>query len=270
MPYQLPLPFGDLAERVRATPIHPTNAALMLDIRARWYSDVLQMMLQDAADAHGLPDCLDYLTDAMRKYQEYTEILIQERFDQGVITSPDQSRKSVAGNAYQALVALALAQCQAASLIDRRIILALKPRRHAAIMDYATIQIADEYQRPDVDLLVLREDDNEGPIGVFSMKTSLRERAGQTYRWKLLYDIATAENAASLKKRYGIVFPGRRRVVVSLITADFYGEAGQPQQRGSFSFFDGVYISKPVAADGLVRPLSHVCADMNATFKEPE
>jgi len=39
---------------------------------------------------------------------------------------------------------------------------------------------------------------------IISLKTSLRERAGQTYKWKLLLEIATTES--SIKEKYDISY----------------------------------------------------------------
>lgn len=39
---------------------------------------------------------------------------------------------------------------------------------------------------------------------ILSIKTSLRERAGQTYKWKLLMEIATTENP--IKEKYNISY----------------------------------------------------------------
>src|SRR5207253_9023121 len=119
---------------------------------------------------------------------------------------------------------------------------------------------------PDLDLLVYCDGDPNTPINVFSIETSLlRERVEQTYNWKLLLDVAMAPDGNSLRKKYGLKYQLGRPVFVSLIIADFYEEADNPQQRGAFPFFDGVYITKPIMADKLTKPFSTIVNDIRCS-----
>jgi len=81
-----------------------------------------------------------------------------------------------------------------------------------------------------------------------------------------LLDIATASNSISLKERYGLHYEQRRPVLVSFITADFYDESKKPQQRGAFSFFHSVYVTKPIVEDNLVKPFSLIVPMLNREF----
>jgi len=68
-----------------------------------------------------------------------------------------------------------------------------KPKRHPLIEKYATIKVGDDFQKPDIDLMIYNNSEPERhPVIIYSIKTSLRERAGQTYRWKLLMDIVSS------------------------------------------------------------------------------
>ncbi|CAH9017537.1 hypothetical protein NURINAE_00429 [Candidatus Nitrosacidococcus sp. I8] len=106
-----------------------------------------------------------------------------------------------------------------------------------------------ETQKPDMDLVLYREDSHHylKDIMIISLKTSLRERAGQTYKWKLLLEIATSENA--IKEKYNISYPLNQTPLVCFATVNFYNEINSPQHRGMFKFFDKSFIGKPVESD---------------------
>ena len=186
---------------------------------------------------------LDYLDEILKNSEPAVMNIARQ-------TSKDlkQVRVSVAGNNYQALVAFALMEnVLVGNLPNLHII--VKPKQHPIIKQYGIIKVGEQTQKPDIDILI-HSDKPKSPLVICSCKTSLRERAGQTYRWKLLLDLATA-NPKHLKKypdcpinRLNIQYNQDRKVYVVLITADFYNEARQPQQKGMFEFFDGVFLSK--------------------------
>ncbi len=70
---------------------------------------------------------------------------------------------------------------------------------------------------------------------ILSLKTSLRERATQTYKWKLLMEIAYSDS--KLKEKYDIVYDPPILPLVCFATINFYNEIDRPQQRGMFKFF---------------------------------
>jgi type II restriction enzyme len=243
--------------------LHAKNIRLITDLRKRWYFAEIEHFFAERVRRVGLPDALDYLTEVMREAQPVIEGLLDQRVQSGIINDKRQARVSVAGNGFQGLVAYALAECQQVNLLDNRLIFVLKPKEHELVKAHASIKIANEIQKPDFDLLVYCDGADSGAIGIFSLKTSLRERAGQTYRWKLLLDIATADNSVSLKKKYGLEYEHSRPILVSLITADFYNEVNSPQQRGAFSFFHSVYVTKPLVEDNLVKSFSLIVPALN-------
>lgn len=202
---------------------------------------------------------LDYLTEIMKESQPLVEKLIEERKRKGKIKNPDQARKTIAGNNFQGLVLYSLIKnVELLNLPDNLIL--LKTKNHELVKKHATIKVSGELQKPDLDLIVFSTSP-EKPIVIFSCKTSLRERAGQTYRWKLLIDIA--KNCPTLKKKYLIEYPSEREVKVGLITADFYDELQNPQQRGMITFFDFAYATKPSST----RPFSLVIDDLSSLFR---
>jgi type II restriction enzyme len=83
------------------------------------------------------------------------------------------------------------------------------------------------------------------------LKNSLRERAGQTYKWKLLMEIATSND--SLKEKYNISYHPKETPLVCFATVNFYNKINNPQHRGMFKFFDSSFIAKNVDADFISR-----------------
>lgn len=130
---------------------------------------------------------------------------------------------------------------------------------------YTTIKIGDETQKPDMDLVFYKQESGE-LIGcvIVSLKTSLRERAGQTYKWKLLLEIASCENA--IKDKYRIQFDVTKAPKVCFATINFYDEINQPQHRGMFQFFDGAFIGKPIESD-FIQKLSGLFAFANSQLQ---
>jgi len=182
-----------------------------------------------------------------------------------------QTRVSVAGNNFQALVAYALHQnILLGNLPPLHAI--LKPKQTPIADQYTSIKVAGETQKPDMDILIY-SDKPKTPIVISSCKTSLRERAGQTYKWKLLLDLATTD-PEHLKKspecpinKYKIEYNNERKIYVILITADFYNEINQPQQRGMISFFDETFVTKPKEKlEVHVKPLSEIISYLKGIY----
>ncbi|MFH1713492.1 MAG: BsaWI family type II restriction enzyme [Candidatus Jacksonbacteria bacterium] len=206
---------------------------------------------------------LDYL-DEVLKASENAVMRVARKTGKDL----KQVRVSVAGNNYQALVAFALMENVLASNLSRLHII-VKPKQHPIIKEYGIIKIGGETQKPDMDILIY-SDKPKSPLVICSCKTSLRERAGQTYRWKLLLDLATA-NPQHLKKypdcpinRLNIQYKKDREVFVIMVTADFYDETNQPQQMGMFKFFDGVFVSKQTKTR--IKKLSEIIEWLNKLY----
>ncbi|MFH1392505.1 MAG: BsaWI family type II restriction enzyme [bacterium] len=207
---------------------------------------------------------LDYLDEILKNSEKAVMRLARK-------TSKDlkQVRVSVAGNNYQALVAHALMEnVLAGNLPDLHIV--VKPKQHPIIKEYGIIKVGGENQKPDMDVLIYSNKPKSALV-ICSCKTSLRERAGQTYRWKLLLYLATA-NPKHLEKypecpinKLDIKYKKDRKIYVAMITADFYNEANQPQQKGMFQFFDGAFLSKKEKIKGL-KNLSEIIEWLNKIY----
>ena len=122
--------------------------------------------------------------------------------------------------------------------------------------------MGSETQKPDVDIVIFTQKSN-GLIDksiILSLKTSLRERAGQTYKWKLLLEIATSDNP--IKEKYEISYQTQQIPYICFATVNFYNEIDNPQHRGMFKFFDEVFIAKPIERD-FIKPLSKLIDFVN-------
>jgi type II restriction enzyme len=71
----------------------------------------------------------------------------------------------------------------------------------------------------------------------------LRERAAQTYKWKLLLEIAS-DSGSKIREKYGITYNISEIPLICFVTINFYNEINSPQQRGMFKFFDKAFLAK--------------------------
>ena len=240
---------------------------LVKELDGRYYFNLLKQKFEKKAQEVGLTEAMNYLTDIMQGSIPDVAKLIQARIDEGIINDFDQASKTVAGNAFQGLVAYALVRHQQAGILSRDIEITLKPKRHRIVNEYATIKVGNDIQKPDIDLLVYSKAHTlQQPVIIYSMKTSLRERVGQTYKWKLLMDIATADDCQSIKAKYELSYQAQVNFKVGLMTTNFYEEITNPQQVGMLRFFDFVYITKVGEWGGRVRNFSRIIQDLNQMY----
>lgn len=213
-------------------------------------------------------DILTELTKITQQSKDGVKKIQNERVEKGEIENVSQSDKAIVGNNYQALIGYALEVNRLLGNIPGDLKIALKPRRHPIVEEYATIEVfEEETQKPDVDLLIYKEDSS--PIIIISCKTSLRERAGQTYKWKLLMDITQCEcehETTCPLNNYDFNYETKRPVFVGFITADFYDEIHSAQHRGMFTFFDYVYVTKGIEEFNNVQSFKSIISDLNKTY----
>ncbi len=213
---------------------------------------------------------LSRLHDVMRAAQPLVEQAITERIAAGSITDADQTRKTAAGNVFQQMFAYALAQNIVEGNIIKPVIVTMSVS--SLIKQYASIRVDEDVLKPDSDVIVYSEEGTNSPIMNFSCKTSFRERAGQTYKWKLMCDLATCTcehkegNMNCPSTRYGLSYTPTREIKTCFVTADFYNEISNPQNIAMFNFFDYAYVAKAAAPAGGVSVLSNVVDDINALF----
>ncbi len=237
-------------------------------IENRYYFKPMKEVFEEWARKIGPIAALDSLTEVMQEAKPKVEKIILERRDSGHIRDIDQTRKSVAGNGFQGLIAYSLIKLQEMGKLNCNLVITLKPRKHHLIEKYATIKIGGEVQKPDIDMLLyMVTEPQKYPVMIYSIKTSLRERAGQTYRWKLLMDIATSGNCKSIIDKYDLSYAALGDFKVGLITANFYKEIMNPQQRGMLKFFDFTYITKSGNWENPISNFSRIVGDLNSIYE---
>ena len=175
--------------------------------------------------------------------------LLNKRKRKGEIRSIPQARKSIAGNAFSNLVVYTFLKNKEQGNIRNDIYITSKLSEIKDFDKISTIKVGNETQKPDVDLVIytMKDDNSVKRCIILSLKTSLRERAGQTYKWKLLMEIATTENP--IKDKYDIEYNPDEMPYVCFATVNFYNEINNPQHRGMFKFFDNSFIGKPINND---------------------
>ncbi|WP_237418689.1 BsaWI family type II restriction enzyme [Helicobacter pylori] len=176
--------------------------------------------------------------------------LLDQRYKKGEIKDISQALKSIAGSAFSNAIVYTFLKNKEVGAIREDVFITSKPSQVPNFEKISTINIGDETQKPDCDLVIYSLNDKKElkKCVILSLKTSLRERAGQTYKWKLLMEIATSNN--SIKEKYNITYSPTVIPLVCFATISFYNEINNPQQRGMFKFFDKAFIGKNLQNKG--------------------
>lgn len=200
----------------------------------------------------------EVLIDSEKEVRE----LLQKRKIKGEIKDISQAMKSIAGNAFSNCLIYLFLKNKLEGNIKHNIYITSKKSRVKNFDQIATIYIGSETQKPDVDIIIYteKEDNSLDNCIILSLKTSLRERAGQTYKWKLLMEIASTEN--SIKNKYEIKYNVFNIPIICFATVNFYDEINNPQHRGMFKFFDKAFIAKEISSD-FISPLSEIVNFVN-------
>lgn len=243
------------------------NIKTLSEIQDRYYFTPIKEGLEEITAEVGEKYALNYLTKVMQTATSKVEKLIQARIRNGIISSADQARKTIAGNGFQGLVAYSLIRLQEKKLLNPDLAITLKPKKHPLIEKYAAIKVGDDIQKPDIDLLIYHYQKPEKyPVIIYSIKTSLRERVGQTYRWKLLMDIVSSNDCKTIKEKYSLTYKAIDNFKVGFITTNFYNEITNPQQKGMLKFFDFVYITKPGKWEKPICEFSKILDSLNTIY----
>ena len=194
----------------------------------------------------GWIEVLNHLNEILRSAQNEVEELLDIRIASGEIKDKSQARKSIVGNAFSNLIVYIFIQNKLLGNISERIYITAKKSTISGFEDISTINVGDETQKPDMDLVIysLKENSELNKCIILSLKTSLRERAGQTYRWKLLMEIAMSD--CEIRDKYEISYNPPLIPLVCFVTVNFYNEINNPQHRGMFKFFDRAFIGRPI------------------------
>ncbi len=207
-------------------------------------------------------ELFNIITDA---HQE-VDLILEERIKEGKIKDKKQASKTVVGNTFPFAVIYIFLQNKIKGNIKDNIFITSQPSTINGFKDITTINIGGETQKPDCDLVIYSISDSHELVNclILSLKTSLRERAAQTYKWKLLMEIAKSDDC-SVKDKYDISYDARILPKICFATINFYDEINNPQQRGILKFFDQSFIAKNITQDlpNFINPMSNLIDFVN-------
>lgn len=195
----------------------------------------------------------DKIHDVLLAAKDFVSEYLKKRIENGEIKDEKQALKSIVGNSFSQAIEYIFLKNKQYSNIHPNIYITSKKSKVPNFDLISTIKVDNETQKPDCDLVIysLKEDESLNKCLILSLKTSLRERAGQTYKWKLLMEIATSGD--SIKKKFNITYDSPKMPLVCFATVDFYDEIKNPQHRGMFKFFDKSFIAKDIDNEHLSR-----------------
>lgn len=208
-------------------------------------------------------EVFDKLYNYLENNKNTVKELTQKRVKEGKITNSEQAIKSIAGGAFSNLIVWVFLKNKERNYIKENIFITSNIRRIKEWQNLFLIKVGEETQKPDVDLVIysLNSNNQLHKCMILSLKTSLRERAGQTYKWKLLMEIAKEES--KLKDKYDITYNPPVLPLVCFATVNFYNEINNPQNRGMFKFFDCAFIGKNIEKKDFIKPLSYIIEYVN-------
>lgn len=195
----------------------------------------------------------DEIYTILNAAKSYVDVYLAERKAKGEIKDTSQALKSIAGNSFSQAIIYIFLRNKELENIKEDVFITSQKSKVPHFDEVSTIIVDGETQKPDCDLVIysLNADNTLKKCMILSLKTSLRERAGQTYKWKLLMEIATTPN--SIKDKFNISYTPEVMPIVGFATVNFYNEINNPQQRGMFKFFDQSFIAKNVDASFISR-----------------
>ena len=189
----------------------------------------------------------------LNEAKSFVDKYLKDRKEKGEIQDEKQSIKSIAGNSFSLTLVYIFLKNKELGNIKDDVFITSKKSKVPDFDKVSIINVDGETQKPDCDLVIysLNDDSSLKKCMILSLKTSLRERAGQTYKWKLLLEIATS--CETIKQKYNINYNPDYTPLIVFATVNFYDEINNPQHRGMFKFFDKSFIAKQVDADFIDR-----------------
>lgn len=229
---------------------------------------VLNKLNEYCEKINNYTEVFDKLYNIITESKEDVDLTILERINRGEIKDKNQASKSIVGNMFQYLLIYVFLKAKEKGVIEKEnIYISSKKIKVPGLDELYTIKVGDDIQKPDCDIVIYKLDNNNQLESclILSLKTSLRERAGQTYKWKLLMEIAM-DNDNKVKKKYELEYNPRIKPYVAFATVNFYNEINNPQQRGMFKFFDKTFIARKIEDHSFISPLSSIVDFLNKDF----
>ena len=230
------------------------------NIKATPYMEKTFALIDDFVHEHDIKDTkkaylfvFDEMYQILKEAKSFVDKYLNERKEKGEIKDEKQALKSIAGNSFSQALVYTFLKNKEIGNIREDIFITSQISKVPSFKEISVINVDGETQKPDCDLVIfsLNEDKTLKKCMILSLKTSLRERAGQTYKWKLLMEIATSCNP--IKEKYNIDYNPEKIPLVAFATVNFYDEINNPQHKGMFKFFDKSFIAKNIDADFIAR-----------------
>ena len=247
--------------------LNKEESRMMKEITDRDYmAAVIEKLdsFMDDSNSASYRQAFDKIYTSIISSREENDTLLETKRRAGIIKDVSQSRKSIAGSAFSSAIIYVFLRNKIIGNIREDIFITSKKSKVPDFDKISVINVGGETQKPDCDLIIYTLNENKTLKNciILSLKTSLRERAGQTYKWKLLMEIASSEN--NIKEKYNIAYNPPITPIVCFATINFYNEINNPQQRGMFKFFDMSFIAKNLDDKGdFIRYLSEIVAFIN-------
>lgn len=234
-------------------------------IQNTYYMKPILARINKRGENEGWVEVFNGLYDILKDSEKDVRDLVEERRRKDKIKNVDQAIKSIVGNAFSNCLIYLFIKNKQEGNIKPHIFITSKKSRIRDFENISIIKIGDEVQKPDIDLIIYTNNSVDNLV-FLSLKTSLRERVGQTYKWKLLLEIATT--CDKVKSKYNITYNIRQIPIMCFATVNFYDEIKNPQNRGMFKFFDKVFIGKSIEnidseVAEFVSPLSEIVKFVN-------
>lgn len=228
----------------------------------------------DKKDPQSYIKAFDKVFEILRTSENEVRTIIQQRKESGIISNVDQAIKSVVGNIFPRCIIYIFLKNKLIGNIKPHIFITSKPKQIEGFEEISVIKIGEEdTQKPDCDLIIYtyqrdanKETQKLHKCVILSLKTSMRERAAQTYKWKLLLEIAS-DHQSSVREKYDISYDVKQVPLICFVTVNFYDEINNPQQRGMLKFFDRAFLAKelPTPSD-FISPMSDLVDFVNQEF----
>ncbi|AFY74142.1 hypothetical protein Syn7502_02127 [Synechococcus sp. PCC 7502] len=250
------------------------EANFLKELQKIYYMAIIKEKVDDwvnqiANPQVGWVEVLNHLNEILRDAQADVEELLDERIATGEIKDKSQARKSIVGNAFSNVIIYIFIQNKLVGNLAEGIYITAKKSTIPSFERISTINVGEETQKPDMDLIIysLKENADLDKCIILSLKTSLRERAGQTYKWKLLMEIAMSD--CEVRDKYDISYNPPTIPLICFVTVNFYDEINNPQHRGMFKFFDRAFIGKPIDSEStnFISPLSNLIDFANESLR---
>lgn len=238
--------------------LNKDEKALKKDIENKYYmrpslDKVNRYIKNSSNEAVATKEIFKEIYNILTTSQKEVEVMLDERIKNGEINDKKQALKSIAGSSFSNLLIYIFLKNKELENIKNNIFITSKISSVPNFDSIYFIKVGEETQKPDCDIVIysLNSDDTLKKCAIISLKTSLRERAGQTYKWKLLMEIATSDSL--LKEKYNISYNPKVVPLVCFATVNFYNEINNPQHRGMFKFFDKAFIARDKDTDFIAK-----------------